>query len=234
MTRSGRRGRRARDPEVVADTDPQRPVRRAAPPEAAYRQALDAATNAWRAQGRQMQRRRRYLQIGDRPRRGDRRPGCAACGPARAMQRADRRVAALERIVGTLELGARPMTLALLHDDSAVLRAGRRGCGRARAVAPDSASIAARRCGWPKAGGRARGPGETRAHCGARYVDSGERSCVQGRPSKSSRRRRRRSKSVRSSRSGSGRHVSAPRAGRPRGARHGDSCRAKARPANSS
>jgi ferric-dicitrate binding protein FerR (iron transport regulator) len=114
------------EPELVADLI-RSAGRRAAPPETAYRQALDAATNAWRLKIDRMQRRRRYLQIAT---------GLAAGMATLALlfailprdERAPAaRVAALERIIGTLEV--RPTADAgwqLLHDDSAVLHAGTR------------------------------------------------------------------------------------------------------------
>ena len=114
------------DPEVVADLI-RNAGRRAAPPEIAYQQALDAATNAWRLKVEQMQRRRRYLQIAT-----GLAAGIATLAVLFAILPRDERtptvrVAALERIIGTLEL--RPTThddWQLLHDDSAVLRAGAR------------------------------------------------------------------------------------------------------------
>ena len=93
------------DPEVVADLI-RSAGRRAAPPETAYNQALDVATNAWRLKVEQMQRRRRYLQIAT-----GLAAGIATLAVLLAILPRDERaptvrVAALERIIGTLEAPA--------------------------------------------------------------------------------------------------------------------------------
>jgi hypothetical protein len=114
------------DPEVVADLI-RSAGRRAAPPETAYRQALDVATNAWRLKVDRMQRRRRYLQIAT-----GLAAGVATLAALLAILPRDERApivraAALERIIGTLEVRS-PADAGwqLLHDDSAVLDAGTR------------------------------------------------------------------------------------------------------------
>jgi len=110
--------------EVVADLI-RSAGRRAAPPEAAYRQTLEVATNAWRDKTDRIRQRRRYARLATSIA-----AGVAALAVLFAIVPRDgavpqAQVATLERIIGRIEIRASgEAEWRLLRDDTASLAAG--------------------------------------------------------------------------------------------------------------
>jgi len=110
--------------EVVADLI-RSAGRRAAPPEAAYRQTLEVATNAWRNKTDRIRQRRRFARLATSVAAGVATLAVLFAFVPRRGGAPAARVATLERIIGRIEIrGAGEAEWRLLQDDTASLAAG--------------------------------------------------------------------------------------------------------------